>query len=195
MLSRRGALATLLVTLIPGPRSGVFAGERVLAERVLAVVDRRPILLSEARLVMGLRGIGERAAVDLLVDEILMWTEASRLPQASITSEEETRALESLREQAPSGATDGADPDRLRVLARRQAMALKYIEFRFRPQLRVDEEALRQRVKAAEAAGQVVDEGDEDRLRAQLLSEELDRRVEAWVSELRAGAEIRYNIP
>jgi len=195
MLSRRGAVATLLLSLIAGLRSGASAGERVLAERVLAVVDSRPVLLSEARLVMRLRGIGERAAVDLLVDEILMWTEASRLPQASITSEEETRALESLRERAAPGAADGADPDRLRVLARRQAMALKYIEFRFRPQLRVDEEALRQRVKAAEAGGQVVDEGDEDRLRAQLLSEELDRRVEAWVSELRAGAEIRYNIP
>ena len=74
-------------------------------------------------------------------------------------------------------------------------MILKYVEFRFRPQLRLDEEDLHRRLKEAEAIGQIADEGYEDRLRTQLLGEEMDRRVEAWVRELRTGAEIRYNAP
>jgi hypothetical protein len=195
MRSRRAALATLLSVLICTASVLAAAGERALAERILAVVNNRPVLLTETRLFMLLRGIDQRAAVDLLVDEILMGAEASKLPQAAVAPGEEARAVESLRARIAPGVSDDAEPSRLRALARRQAMILKYVEFRFRPQLRVDDEVLHRRMKEAEASGQIADEGFEDRLRTQLLNEEMDRRVEAWVKELRAGAEIRYNAP
>jgi hypothetical protein len=195
MRSRRAALTILVSVLACAAGVPAAAGERALAERILAVVNNRPVLLSETRLLMLLRGIDKRAAVDLLVDEILMGTEASKLPQAAVAPGEETSAVESLRTRIAPSASEDVDPGRLRALARRQAMILKYVEFRFRPQLRVDEELLHRRTKDAEASGQIAEEGFEDRLRTQLLNEEMDRRVEAWVRELRAGAEIRYNAP
>jgi hypothetical protein len=112
-------------------------------------------------------------ALEALIDERLMFREAARLPQAAVSDEEEARALQSLLSRA-GPAAEGLPEGDLRQLARRQATILKYVEFRFRPQVRVDEDA------APEA-------------RARLAEEDLRRRIEAWVSELRRSAEVRYN--
>jgi hypothetical protein len=58
-------------------------------------------------------------------------------------------------------------------MARRQATILKYVDFRFRPQVRVTSEDAEER--------------------ARLEADDLDARIEAWVKDLRAGARIRYN--
>jgi hypothetical protein len=82
-----------------------------------------------------------------------------------VTPDEETRALESLRVRG--GAALAALPEGdLRQIARRQATIVKYVEFRFRPQVRVEE---------------------------RLAEEDLRQRIEAWVKELRRGADVRYN--
>ena len=60
-------------------------------------------------------------------------------------------------------------------MARRQATILKYVDFRFRPQVRVTAE----------------DPGGEG---ARSTADELDARIEAWVKDLRAAAEVRYNV-
>jgi hypothetical protein len=69
------------------------------------------------------------------------------------------------------------------------------VDFRFRPQVRVNDEAVKEAYEAAyasrpdapglEAAGPA--------LRADLEARALDEKIEAWVKELRAAAEIRYN--
>jgi hypothetical protein len=162
-------------------------------ERILAVVDGRPVLLTEVELMEALRGLSREAALEAVIDERLMSREASRLPQAAVTPEDEARAFESLRLRLPLSAGRIAEAD-LRRLARRQLAILKYVEFRFRPLVRVGEEELRRAYQAKYAgAGVPSFEAVSAALQEELERRELDRRLEAWIAELRAGAEVRYN--
>ena len=176
-------LAALLLSALPTSAAVV--------ERILAVVDGRPVLLSEVELFAKVRGQDAGPALEGLIDEQLMYREASRLPQAALTPAEEQRAFESLLARLPPASADEAEP--LRRLARRQAAILKYVDFRFRPQVRVSEEAVREAYEAAGHEGGATFEEAAPALRARLAEEDLSRRIEEWVKELRQAAEIRYN--
>ena len=79
-------------------------------------------------------------------------------------------------------------------LLRRQLAILKYVEFRFRPQIRITEDALREAWND-DYRGQPEGPPCEEvmpLLRQRLERQELDRRIEAWVGELRERAEVRY---
>jgi len=180
----RFELAAVLFLLVAPARAGVV-------ERILAVVDGRPVLLSEVLLFAKVRGETERQALDGFIDEQLMYREAARLPQAALTPEEEERAFQSLRARMTTLSAN--DEEQVHRLARRQAAILKYVGFRFRPQVRVSDEAVREAYEVggpgeassfAEAAPAI---------RARLAEEDLSRRIEEWVKELRQAAEIRYN--
>jgi hypothetical protein len=169
---------------------GVARGETV--ERILAVVDGRPVLLSEVEVVAGLKGLDQKAALEDLIDQRLMLREARRLPQAVVTPAEEQAAQASLVLKYGKPSVPSED---LKRLARREAAILKYIEFRFRPQVRVSDEQVR-RAYDAEYGGvenppslETVSES----LRRRLAAADLDQKVEGWVRELRTSAEIRYN--
>src|SRR5262245_44434087 len=110
-------------------------------ERILAVVDGRPLLLSEVGLLARLRGLAAGPALEALIDEVLMFRESTRLSGTLATPEEEERAYASLLERwsEPAGQLE----EGLRRLARRQTAILKYVAFRFGPQVRVDDAALR----------------------------------------------------
>jgi hypothetical protein len=176
-------VGVLLLLAVPG-RAGVV-------ERILAVVDGRPVLLSEVALFEKVRGDTERQALDGLIDEQLMYREAARLPQAALTEEEEQRAFESLRARVPAVSAD--EEEQLRRLARRQAAILKYVGFRFRPQVRVSDEAVRGAYEAGGTGDAASLAEAAPAIRARLVEEDLSRRIEAWVKELRQSAEIRYN--
>ncbi|HEY7727775.1 MAG TPA: hypothetical protein VID50_04925 [Candidatus Eisenbacteria bacterium] len=186
---RSRAAAAILAGLLAAP--GAAQGHVV--ERILAVVDGRPLLLSEVRVLERLRGLDRKAAVDALIDERLMFREAVRLPQAVVTTEEEERAYRELVSRVAPGS--GTTEEELRRLARRQTAILKYIEFRFRPQVRIADAEVRAawEEERAERPDTPPFEEASAALRARLESEELDKRIEEWVGELRAGAEIRYN--
>jgi hypothetical protein len=168
-----------------------------IVERVLAVVDNQPVLLSEVRAAERVRGEDEAQALESVIDEMLMFADASRLSQAALSEAEEASALESLR----AGHGDDVDPDALRRMARRQATILKYVDFRFRPQVRITpedvEKALRASPGAANPPGGVEDTEAravrEAETRRRLEAEDVDRRIEAWVAELRRAASVRYN--
>jgi hypothetical protein len=163
-------------------------------ERILAVVDGRPLMLSEVRLLQRVRGLDQEPAVEALVDERLMLREASRLPQAAIGADEEERAYASLLERH-AGELAGLPESELRRLARRQTAILKYVEFRFRPQVRVSDEDVRRAYDEA-YAGQAAAPGLEavaEELRRRLADRDLGERLEAWVRELRSSAVVRYN--
>jgi hypothetical protein len=177
-------LAAVLLLLATTGRAGVV-------ERILAVVDGRPVLLSEVAVFERVRGETQRQALEGLIDEQLMYREAARLPQASLTAEEEERAFASLRAQLPSASAD--EEEQLRRLSRRQAAILKYVGFRFRPQVRVSEEAVRAAYEAEGRGEQASFEEAAPVIRARLAEEDLSRRIEDWVKELRKVAEIRYN--
>jgi hypothetical protein len=186
---RSRAAAAILAGLLAAP--GAAQGNVV--ERILAVVDGRPLLLSEVRVLERLRGLERKAAVDALIDERLMFREAARLPEAVVSAEEEERAYRDIAARVPTGA--GATEEELRRLARRQTAILKYIDFRFRPQVRVEDAAVRAAWEQERAARPETPAFEESapRVRARLEGAELDQRIEQWVKELRAGAEIRYN--
>jgi hypothetical protein len=162
-------------------------------ERIVAVVDERPLLLSDLRALMAVRGLAEGEALEAVIDERLMHLEASRLPQADVSPEEEDRALSLLLETRKHLRAEAPEPD-LRRLLRRQLVILKYVEFRFRPQVRVGDDEVRkawEEEQAGRPAGSALEDAQE-LIRARLERRALDERIEAWVRELRSRADVRY---
>ncbi len=161
-------LAAFLLAL--GPSRPAWPAEVI--EAILAVVQERPILLSEVRVIQEVRGLAREPALEALIDERLMFEQAARLPQSAVTDVEVDRGVAGLLASKPALVGRVAESD-LRRLVRREAAILKFVEFRFRPQVRV-------------ADGLPPEERETEVRRA------LDERIEAWVKELRAGTEIRY---
>lgn len=185
-LAATGSFAFLLLLFAGSPSAEVV-------ERILAVVDGRPLMLSEVRLVQQLRGLDRAAALEALVDEQLMLREAARLAQSVVSEEDEQRAYESLLRRNP-GAAPLPEAD-LRRLVRRQAAILKYVEFRFRPQVQVADAAVREAYdkQYGARADAPAFEAVAGEIRRRLADRDLDERIEAWIKELRAAAQIRYN--
>jgi hypothetical protein len=183
-------LAALLLLAVPPLALAQPPPTVTTVERIVAVVDGRPLLLSDVRAVERVRGLAEAAALEALVDERLMQREASRLPQADVLAEEEQRATQELLERRPElgDAVSAAD---LRRLVARQIAILKYVEFRFRPQLRVSDQEVRAAFEADPSAGDSW-EAAKQGVRERLERRALDERVEAWVRELRGRADVRY---
>ncbi|HEY7411185.1 MAG TPA: hypothetical protein VII13_10610 [Vicinamibacteria bacterium] len=183
---RSRVLAVVLAAACP-------AGAEVV-ERVTAVVEERPVLLSEVRLFQALKGVDREAARQALVDERLMHREAARLPGTAATAEEEEKAYRSLQSRLGDQAAPFSEEE-VRRIARRQVAILKYVEVRFRPQIRVDDAAVASAYAAQygeDPAAPSLEEATEG-LRASLEDEELGQRIEAWVRELRASADVRFN--
>lgn len=183
-----GALLLAWLAAAPAVRAEAPASAAVV-ERILAVVEGTPILLSEVALLERLRGVPRAEALEAVIDERLMFREAVRLSQTALTAEEEERAFESLRASARGAGTD----TELRRLARRQAAILKYVDFRFRPQVRVDDEAVRREWEGAHPGDAPPSAAEGEAIEQRLAARELDAKIEAWVKELRAGAGVRYN--
>jgi hypothetical protein len=188
----RAALASLLVAPAAELAPRASAAEEV-AESIVGVVDSMPVLLSETRLVAQLKGLDLIRAREALVDELLMHREAARLPQASVSPGEVRGIVEALTAVHP-GLVEEAGEQGIARLARRQACILRYVEFRFRPQIRIADETLRREWQTTNgtATEAPTAEGYAE-LRSQLERKELDARVEAWVAELRRQARLRYN--
>jgi len=170
------------------------SGEDVsrITERVLAVVDERPMLLSQVRAVEAVRGLARSEALEASIDERLMHQEALRLPQAAVSREEAEEALGALLETRPELAL-WSRAELLRLL-QRQGVILRYVEFRFRPQIRITEEALRaawNEELGGKPDGPPFDEAV-PALRARMERRALDERIEDWVKRLRERAEVRY---
>ncbi len=183
------AVAVLGALLLQSPTASPPV-ESVVVERVLAVVDHRPVLLSEVAMVERLRSVDRKAALELLIDELLMYGEARRFPQARPTAAQATAATESLLQQYGQAA----DEAELRRVALRQATILKYVGLRFGPLVRVSDEAVRQAYEQAHAGH--ADAPDlatvAGEIRGRLTRRELDARVEEWTRRLRASATIEY---
>lgn len=185
---RRFVVSALVVFLSRLP------GAAEVVERVLAAVDRRPIFLSEVQAAEAVRGFSRQIAIDTLIDESLMFREASRLPVAAAAAGQEEEHLRELLTSHPDLVGRVAEAD-LRRLVRRQAVILKYVELRFLPQVRISEDVVREAYDTEQAghADALPFAAAAESIRARLVRRDLDARIEGWVKELRAGAEIRYN--
>jgi len=190
------AFATLIVCCAALCASGVPPGSAhaELIERILAEVDGQPLMLSDVSLLERVRGVPRATALEALIDEALMFREASRLPTLLATAEDEARAYASLKDLVGPDAAPRFESG-LRRLARRETAILKYVVFRFGPQVRIGDQALRAAYDAELGGRPDAPAFDtvQAELRERLRRQALDEKVEAWVRELRAGAEIRYN--
>lgn len=191
-LRRRAGRAALVALLLTGPSPAAGSEPPRLLERVLAEVDGAPVLHSDVSLLASLNGLSEERALEAAIDERLMFQQAIRLTQAALTPEQEQAALASLLSRPEAARWPESA---LRRLARRQATILKYVEFRFRAQLRVDEAAVRELYEREWAGSPEAPsfESAQAALRERLLRQALDERVEGWVRELRESADIRRN--
>jgi hypothetical protein len=189
------ALALVALAILAAPESPSAPTEAEIVERILAVVDRQAILLSEVRTRQQALGLEREAALEALIDEVLMYAEARRHPEAAVTAAEEEAAFVSLATRVDPGAQ--AHPSDLRRMARRQATILRYVNLRFRPLVRVTDEAVREEYSRTYGALESPPHFDEvaAQLRERLANRELDVRVEEWLRQLRGLAEIRYNEP
>jgi hypothetical protein len=182
--------ALLVAAALLVSSSGQAPTDATVIERVLAVVDRRPVLLSEVRLLQVARGVGEKQALELLVDELLMYGEARRFPQSRPSPEQEQSAFASLARLRGQGPTDAE----LRRLAHREATILRYLGLRLRPLVRVSDEAVRAAFDREEAGRQNARSFAEAaaEIRERLTREQLDLRVEEWARQLRETADLHY---
>ena len=90
--SARRALLLACLAAAPALRAEEPASA-TLVERLLAVVEGTPLLLSEVALLERLRGVPRAEALEVVIDERLMFREAVRLSQTALTVEEEERAF------------------------------------------------------------------------------------------------------
>lgn len=164
--------------------AGVARGERI--EAVVASVDGRPVLLSELRATAAVKGLADAAARDALVDQFLMEREALRFPALAPSAEAVEQLAAGLAARAP-----GVPLPALRRLARREALILAYVEFRFRPLVQADETELQGDWLALPEPRPPIAEVHAE-LREARVRRQLDVRLETWVAELRRGARIRY---
>ena len=188
--TRPAILALALMASALGPHRA-FAG--TIVERTVAFVNKKPVLLSDVLLTRALLKLEEKEATERAIDEALMFEEASRLVTESMPEEMVARAVLSLREKAGPGFTEMA----LRRKALVQLAISNYIELRLRPQVRVEDEAVRQAFndRVAKDPQTPLFALIADAIRESLESRALDQKIEEWIALLRVRGEIRRVAP
>lgn len=185
-----------------------------LVDRVVAVVDEDPILLTDVERVvlLGLverregEGDGElrRRVLDGLIEQRLRTHEIGRFGFGEVGLEEVDQQVAALRAQFPDTEEFRAELDRLglddrsiRLILARQIAILDYVEERLGPRVFVDldeirryyEETLAPRLRAEGRPVPPIEEVREP-IRAVLREEKLDQEIERWTAELRARADV-----
>ncbi len=189
----------------------------MLEDRLVAVVDGDPILLSGVGRVIGLglveqvsgenRSQLERRVLDALIDQRLRLHEIERHNFAPLPPDEIDRQLERIRadfanpgELSMQLGALGLDQAGLRLLVTRQLRVLVYVEQRLGPRVFVKLEDIRayyDGVLVAEMAAQGLEppplEEVRDQIRDLLHERQLNREIEAWTEELRLAADVADN--
>lgn len=207
-------LATALLADGAGAQPAELDGNR-LVDRILAVVDEDPILMSEIEEVIGL-GLAEprpgegrdafRARVlDALVDERLRFHEVDRFGFAQVPValiEERVAEVRSRFASAEDFARRLAElrmgEDELRQLVARQLMVLTYVDERLGARVFVGLDDIRayydrELVPAMRAEGQTPPslEAVREDIRAVLKQQRLNEEIARWTEELRLAADIQ----
>jgi parvulin-like peptidyl-prolyl isomerase len=207
MLFRRGLLIIGMAMALPWP----LAAEVV--DRIVAVVDRHAITLSEAEQARRLQQLkGSKQAqmteiVDQLIESYLIEREVKRYPGPPVTTEELSRAVDALREGMGSEqallealSAQEMDMDALERSLRRQLVISHYLDNRFRSLIYVNDEEIREyydeEVVPALTSAEPQPELDmiEDVIRQVLVEKKFNERVDAWIESLKSRARIRKHI-
>jgi peptidyl-prolyl cis-trans isomerase SurA len=197
----------------PSPPPEAGSGWR-LVDRVVAVVDEDPILLSDIERVIGLgmveRSAGEgdealrRRVLDQLIEGRLRLHEIGRYGFEQVPLEEVDRQVAALAARFSDRAAFtaeltrlGLDENALRQLVARQLAVLAYVEERLGPRVFVGVEDIR-RYYDEELTPQLAARGgkpppiDEvrEQIRGVLRERRLNDEIDRWTAELRARADV-----
>lgn len=181
----------------------------VTVDRIVAVVDDDPILLSdvERALAVGVVAAGDspaqrqRLALDRLIDVRLRYHAVARSGVIQIGRELVDRELERVRQRLGDAAARlaelGLDDERLRGIVRQQLELRTYVEERLGARVFVSLDQIRDHyeqtlVPSLVASGAPVPELAEVReeIRALLREQAIDRELSAWTEDLRRQADI-----
>ena len=181
---RPRAVAALFLVVLPS-----LAAAGTLVEKTVAFVNRRPVLLSDLQLSQALLKLDAAQALERSIDEALMYEEAARLVREKPGEETISAAVASLRERAGTGFGGPA----LRRKALVQLAIASYIDLRLRPLVRVEDAEVRKVFN--ERVGFDAETPPFSQMapaiREMLEERALDARIEEWVADLRARADIR----
>jgi hypothetical protein len=210
----RRALAAAAVAGCAALGAGADETARRLVDRVVAVVDEDPILLSDVERAIGLGLVegqpGEadaalrRRALDGLVEQLLRQHEIARLGFEAAPLAEVDRQLEAARARFADEAAWraelarlGLDEGQVRALFAHQLAVLRFVEERLGPRVFVSVDDIRAHyderlVPELTARGVPVPRVEEVResIRALLKEERLNREIDRWTAELRAAADV-----
>ncbi len=212
MAARLSSLfATLLLAALP---YAAAQEEMRLVDRVVAVVDEDPILLSdvERAIALGLveRGpddgveVLRRRALDGLIEQRIRLHEIGRFAFEEAPLEQVDRQVEALRARFADEAAFAAELERLgidlatvRQILARQLSVLIYVEERLGPRVFVGVEEIRRYYddeltpKLAETgASPPPIEEVREQIRAVLREQLLNEEIERWTEELRRAADV-----
>jgi len=199
--------------LVAAAFSAAPAGAEIV-DRIVAVVDREAITLSEAEAAQNVQRLkGTPVAplpevVERLIESRLVWREVERYPDAAATPGEVDGALTELRRAlGGEGAYRNAlreartsEPELRRDLAR-QITITRYAERRFRIQVQVgapevrryyEEEILPELAKGGKAAPPL--ESIDSDIRAILEETLFSKKVAEWIDQLKTQAKVRRHV-
>lgn len=185
------------------PRQNPAAASRI--DRVLAVVNGEPVTLSEVFEAMALAPGAEptlEETLERLIDARLMEHEARRYPQEPPSEEESEATLRALMDRFATPddyrATLrrlGIAEDYLRKRIRRELVVDRYVDRRFRPLVQVAQRDVEEYYRTVllpdlDAGSPATLEDVEGLIRNILEQRDLNRRISAWVDELKSSASI-----
>jgi hypothetical protein len=194
-------IACLLIPLEGGivDRLAVIVGQQTITQlqldeeiRVTALLNHRPIARDvETR----------RAAADRLVEQLLIRREMEQSRYPLPDEQDVDQYLEQIRRQnggsaglAKALAAYELDESTLRQHLELQLVALRFVEYRFRPDAAVSEEDIETayRRRAADLKIKSTLEASREPIRAELTEERTDAALSAWLAESRRQVNIVY---
>jgi hypothetical protein len=198
----------------PTPVAASSGASPVLIDRIVALVDDDPILLSDVERAIGLGLLGGRSGVDaraerrrildLLVEQRLRYHEIERYSFQDVSVQAIEEQVERLRTRFPDDASFtrrlaelGLDGSQLRELLARQLLTLAYVEERLGPRVFVGLDEIRayyetSLVPELHARGETPPplESVREQIRSLLKELRLNEEIERWTTELRRQADV-----
>lgn len=198
-------LAVALVLIVAS--SDAFA-EAELVDRIVAIIDRDVIMLSEAEQAMWLveprtdDDVSLPDVVERLIEARLIDREVARFTDAPVADERVEEQLERVRSSFPSGdafdamlSSRGLSEEELRSELRRQLTVNRYLERRFRALTYVTDDDI-QNYFTDEVLPELPDERgptleEIDQIRRLLEEQRFNERVDQWIDGLKRRLRIR----
>jgi len=204
----RWSFAVLFLSIVA---SGQALAESELVDRIVAIIDRDVIMLSEAEQAMSLVELrtdevrGMREVVERLIEERLIEREVARFADTPVADVLVDEQLERVRSSLPSDeafetmlSTRGLSEEELRSEVRRQLTVNRYLERRFRALISVTDDDIQSYFsdevlpELPEERGATLEEVD--RIRRILEERRFNERVDQWIHGLKERSHIRRYI-